>query len=78
MYAKEPFAGPQQMLLYLGKYTHRIAISNHRIIDIRDDTVLINWKDYKDSDCMKTMSLTTPCYYQVYEDPFLRPVEQSE
>jgi len=41
----------------VGKYIHRVAISNHRIIDVKDDRVIFKWKDYKDSGTMKTMSL---------------------
>ena len=47
VYAKKPFFGPKQVLQYLGKYTHRVAISNHRIIDVRDDTVFFKWRDNK-------------------------------
>lgn len=57
VYAKKPFAGPKQVLQYLGKYTHRVAISNYRIVDVKDDTVMFKWKDYKDTGTMKTMSL---------------------
>jgi len=58
VYAKKPFSGPKQVLQYLGNYTHRVAISNHRIIDVRDGRVIFKWKDYKDSGTMKTMSLS--------------------
>lgn len=49
VYAKRPFAGPQQVLLYLSRYTHRAAISNNRIleIDAENGTVLFSWKDYR-------------------------------
>ena len=39
VYAKPPFAGPQQVVDYVGRYTHRVAISNNRIVDIEDDQV---------------------------------------
>ena len=58
LYVKKPFSGPKQMLQYLGKYTHRVAISNHRIIDVKDDRVIFKWKDYKDGNTMKTMSVS--------------------
>ena len=41
MYAKRPFAGPEQVFTYLGRYTHRVAISNHRIVAVTDDAVTI-------------------------------------
>ncbi len=58
VYVKKPFSGPKQVLQYLGKYTHRVAISNHRIIDVKDDRVIFKWKDYKDGNTMKTMSVS--------------------
>jgi len=48
VYAKEPFAGPEQVVEYLGRYTHKAAISNHRIIKISDDGVAFRWRDYRD------------------------------
>lgn len=58
VYAKAPFAGPQQVLDYLGRYTHRVAISNHRLLDIEDGHVTFRWKDYRDGDVQKVMTLT--------------------
>lgn len=58
VYAKPPFAGPQQVLDYVGRYTHRVAISNDRIIDIEDREVRFRWKDYRDHNRQKTMTLT--------------------
>ncbi|HEB29774.1 MAG TPA: hypothetical protein ENI15_02725 [Spirochaetes bacterium] len=52
VYVKKPFSGPKQVLQYLGKYTHRVAISNHRIIEVKDDRVIFKWRDYKDSNTM--------------------------
>jgi hypothetical protein len=49
VYAKEPFAGPEQVVEYLGRYTHKVAISNHRIIKINDDGVAFRWRDYRDN-----------------------------
>ena len=46
MYAKPPFGGPEQVLKYLARYTHRVAISNHRLITIEDGEVTFHWKDY--------------------------------
>jgi hypothetical protein len=58
VYAKPPFAGPQQVLDYVGRYTHRVAISNNRILDMEDAHVRFRWKDYQDHNRQKTMSLT--------------------
>jgi len=57
VYAKPPFAGPQQVVDYVGRYTHRVAISNHRIVDIEDGHVKFDWKDYRDNNQQKTMTL---------------------
>jgi hypothetical protein len=58
VYAKRPFAGPQQVLDYVGRYTHRVAISNNRLLDIEDGQVRFQWKDYRDQGQIKTMSLS--------------------
>ena len=58
VYAKAPFGGPSAVLAYLGRYTHKVAISNHRIIAIKDDTVSFGYKDYADSSKQKQMVLT--------------------
>lgn len=58
VYAKRPFAGPQQVLDYVGRYTHRVAISNNRLLDIEDGHVTFQWKDYRDRDQVKTMTLS--------------------
>jgi len=58
VYAKAPFAGPEQVLDYVGRYTHRVAISNNRLLDIEDDQVRFRWKDYRQGDEVKTMILT--------------------
>ena len=61
VYAKPPFGGPEAVLAYLSRYTHRVAISNHRLINTDGDTVSFRWKDYriKRGDRMKTMRLPT-------------------
>ena len=58
VYAKRPFAGPQQVLDYVGRYTHRVAISNNRLLDIENDRVRFLWKDYRDNNEQKTMDLS--------------------
>ena len=57
VYAKRPFGGPQQVLDYLGRYTHRVAISNHRLLRLEDGRVTFSWKDYRDSATIKQMTL---------------------
>jgi hypothetical protein len=58
VYAKPPFAGPEQVLDYVGRYTHRVAISNSRLLDIENDHVRFRWKDYRDGDQQKTMTVS--------------------
>jgi len=58
VYAKRPFGSPASVVEYLGRYTHKIAISNHRILAIDDQTVTISYKDYKDEGQKKTLTLT--------------------
>jgi hypothetical protein len=57
VYAKQPFAGPAQVVEYLGRYTHKIAISNHRIKEVKNGKVLFGYKDYADQSKQKLMSL---------------------
>lgn len=57
VYAKPPFGGPDQVVAYLGRYTHRIAISNHRILAMDDKSVTFSWKDYADHNRRKSMTL---------------------
>ena len=49
VYAKPPFAGPEQVIAYLGRYTHRVAIANDRLVALEDDHVSFRWRDYRDS-----------------------------
>ena len=58
VYAKRPFGGPAQVLQYLGRYTHRIAISNARLISLTDGVVRFRWKDYADRGRTKIMALS--------------------
>ncbi|MEJ7679803.1 MAG: transposase [Segetibacter sp.] len=53
VYAKAPFGGPHAVIEYLGRYTHKVAISNHRICSIDDDSVTFNYKDYADGNKQK-------------------------
>jgi hypothetical protein len=58
VYAKRPFAGPEQVLDYVGRYTHRVAISNNRLLDIEGGQVSFRYKDYRNSNQQRTMTLT--------------------
>lgn len=60
VYAKAPFAGPAQVLDYLGRYTHRVAIANHRLLDIDAAEVTFRFKDYRHEHRQKTMTLSAP------------------
>jgi Putative transposase/Transposase zinc-binding domain len=64
VYAKPPFGGPERVLDYLGRYTHRIAISNNRLIELKDGKVTFAYKDYKHEQRQKVMTLSA--------DEFLR------
>ncbi len=57
VYAKRPFAGPESVVEYLGRYTHKIAISNHRIRDIADGKVVFSYKDYRQAGTKKETAL---------------------
>ena len=57
VYAKRPFAGPAQVLDYVGRNTHRVAVSNNRLLAMDGDKVRFRWKDYRDGNRQKTMTL---------------------
>jgi hypothetical protein len=58
VYAKPPFGGPKHVLHYLARYTHRTAISNHRLLSVTDSTVSFRWKDYTHASKARTMTLS--------------------
>jgi hypothetical protein len=58
VYAKQPFAGPEQVLDYLGRYTHRVAITNNRLVDVTDTEVRFRYKDYAHGNRRKVMTLS--------------------
>jgi hypothetical protein len=64
VYAKPPFGGAEHVLHYLARYTHRVAISNHRLISFKDDRVSFRWKDYASGSKQKIMTVSA--------DEFLR------
>jgi hypothetical protein len=57
VYAKAPFGGPEHVLKYLARYTHRVAISNRRLVSMQDGRVTFQWKDYAGASKIKTMTL---------------------
>src|SRR6202163_2680935 len=57
IYAKPPFGGPAQVLAYLGRYTHRVAIANSRLVSVTDQDVAFRWKDYRHHGKSKVMTL---------------------
>jgi predicted Zn-ribbon and HTH transcriptional regulator len=58
VYAKPPFGGPEHVLQYLSRYTHRVAISNHRLLSVNESEVRFRWRDYKNHNKKRTMTLT--------------------
>jgi hypothetical protein len=58
VYAKRPFGGPEYVLQYLARYTHRVAISNHRIVNFADGKVTFRWKDYAHQSKQRLMTVT--------------------
>jgi hypothetical protein len=57
VYAKRPFGGPEHVLEYLGNYTHRIAISNHRLLELEDGKVSFRWRDSAHKNRKRVMTL---------------------
>jgi Putative transposase/Transposase zinc-binding domain len=57
VYAKPPFGSPAHVLHYLAQYTHRVAISNHRLVTVTHDTVSFRWKDYRHGSQVRTLTL---------------------
>lgn len=71
VYAKAPFGGPQQVIEYLGRYTHKVAITRHRILQVADGTITFRYKDYADGDKTKEMTLTQPEFLRRFEQTIL-------
>lgn len=67
VYAKAPFGGPAQIIEYLGRYTHKVAISSHRITEITDTTITFNYKDYHDGSKVKSMTLSQEEFVRRFE-----------
>lgn len=60
VYAKAPFGGPRQVIAYLGRYTHRVALSNQRLLAIDNDSVTFQYKDYRSRQPQRSRSMTLP------------------
>lgn len=75
VYAKAPFGGPHTVIEYLGRYTHKVAISNHRMqsIDEQADTVTFSYKDYADNGIQKQLTLTANEFIRRFEQHILPP-----
>jgi hypothetical protein len=58
VYSKPPFGGPEYVLQYLGRYTHRVAISNHRLVSCADQRVTFRWRDSAHNNEQKLMTLS--------------------
>ncbi|MBK9580358.1 MAG: transposase [Saprospiraceae bacterium] len=71
VYAKAPFGGPAQIIEYLGRYTHKVAISVNRIIAIDDQYIIFKYKDYADRNLVKEMSLTHQEFLRRFEQHIL-------
>ena len=67
VYAKAPFGGPAQVIEYLGRYTHKIAITKHRIVQVTDTLIQFKYKDYADLNKTKTMWLTHQEFLRRFE-----------
>jgi Putative transposase/Transposase zinc-binding domain len=64
VYAKRPFKGPEQVIDYIGRYTHRVAISNNRIVDVRDGQVRLTYRNRQKGDRLQTLELTVHAFIQ--------------
>jgi hypothetical protein len=67
VYAKAPFGGPAQVVEYLGRYTHKIAITKHRILGLTDTHITFKYKDYADGNKTKNMTLLRSDFLQRFE-----------
>jgi hypothetical protein len=63
-YAKPPFTGPEKLIKYIGSYTHRVAISDHRLLNIEEGKITFSYKDYRDEGKRKEMSLRWEVFIQ--------------
>ena len=73
VYAKPPFGGPRYVLNYLARYTHRVAISNHRLVSFADGKVTFRWKDYAHGGKRRLMTLTAEEFLRRFLQHVLPP-----
>jgi predicted Zn-ribbon and HTH transcriptional regulator len=73
VYAKRPFGGPRQVINYLGRYTHRTAISNDRILNVTDNEVTFSWKDYSNNYARKNITLKGEDFLRLFCQHILPP-----
>jgi len=73
VYAKRPFGGPKQVIEYLGRYTHKVAISNHRIMQVTRSEVSFSYKDYRESGNKKIMTLSNEEFTRRFVQHILPP-----
>jgi hypothetical protein len=73
VYAKAPFGGPQHVLDYLGRYTHRVAISNRRLLALENGEVSLAWKDYRDAGQDKVMTVSAEDFIRRFLQHALPP-----
>ena len=71
VYAKSPFGGPAQVVEYLGRYTHKIGITRHRILEVNDTHIQFHYKDYADGNTVKEMMLTHQEFLRRFEQHIL-------
>lgn len=71
VYAKRPFGGPKQVIEYLGRYTHKVAITTHRIKEITEEKITFRYKDYKDGNKQKEMTLSNEEFLRRFEQHIL-------
>jgi hypothetical protein len=73
VYAKPPFGGPEHVIEYLGRYTHRVAISNRRLLDMHNGQVSFSWKDYRDGGQEKVMTVAAEEFIRLFLQHSLPP-----
>lgn len=73
VYAKRPFGGPKQVIEYLGRYTHKVAISNHRIMQVDEATVSFSYKDYRSGGIAGRMTLSNDEFARRFAQHILPP-----
>lgn len=69
VFAKPPFGSPEYVLAYLGRYTHRVAIANSRLISADDTSVTFRWRDHRRGNATRVMSLAPDEFHSALSDP---------